>query len=462
MTPLLDWRSVRHRVLAPALLLLLTGGAPEAVAQGRDRPAEWLGHYLRIDTSNPPGNEQRAAALLRGVLHREGIATRLYVNPVGRTSLYARLQAARPRAGALVLLHHMDVVPAGEGWTAPPFDGALRGGALWGRGAVDDKSLGIAHLAALIDLKRSGARLTRDVIFLAVADEEAGGGGGTAWLLESHPELFEGVDAVLGEGGSNRAYRERIAWWGIEVAQKRPLWLEVSAGGRPGHGSTLNLHTAPHRLIRALERVVNRPPLFRLVPEVRAYFQAVAPHQSPVFRRIVAELDQILELERPEERLLPGLPTYLADSIQVNVLAAGERINAVPDRASARLDVRLLPDTDDVAFLEELRELLGNGIGVEVLLSAPRVEPSPNDHPVYRCVEGALSSSAPVVPAFIPGVTDSRYFRERGIPAYGFSPFALDGETLRGIHGPDERIPLASFRTGVETMKRVLRACATG
>lgn len=462
MAPLLNCLTVRRRVLAPALLLLLAGGAPGGAAQPLTGPAEWLGLYLRIDTSNPPGNEHRAAALLRRILHREGIATRLFVSPEGRANLHARLEAARPRAGALLLIHHMDVVPAGEGWTAPPFDGAVRGGALWGRGAVDDKSLGIAHLAALLDLKRSSAALTRDVVFLAVADEEAGGGGGTAWLLESHPELFEGVDAVLGEGGNNRAYRERLAWWGIEVAQKRPLWLEVRAGGRGGHGSTLNLHTAPHRLIRALERVVNRPPAFRVAPEVRAYFEAVAPHQSPAFRRVVAELDRILATARPEERLLPGLPTYLADSIQINVLRAGERINAVPDRASARLDVRLLPDTDDDAFMEELRELLGSNIEVEVLLSAPPVEPSPADHPVFHCLESALSERAPVLPAFIPGVTDSRYFRERGIAAYGFSPFALEGAYLRGIHGADERIPLAGFQDGVETMKRVLRACATG
>lgn len=438
---------------------LATAGAGEPRVS---EPVDWLQSYLRIDTSNPPGNEHLGAAFLRQVLREEGFETRLIVTPTGRTNLYARLAAAAPGEGALVLLHHIDVVPPGDGWSSDPFSGEIRQGSVWGRGAVDDKSLGIAHLAAIVDLKRQGVRPRRDVIFLAVADEESGGENGAAWLLDTYPDLFPPGSAVLGEGGQNRAYGDHLAWWGIEVAQKRPLWLRATASGRGGHGSILNLHTAPHRLIRGLGRLVDRQPELRVSPEVRAYFEAVAPMESTRFNTILAELDDIVASPAPGRRLLPGLPTFLADTIQVNVVDAGSRINVAPAEVSALIDVRMLPDTDADALLAELQNLVGDKVRLEVLVRSPRVEPSPTDHPVYRCLERELSPRAPVVPAFIPGVTDSRHFRGHGIPAYGFSPFVLQGEPLRGIHGPDERIPVELFERGVETTKRLVRACATG
>ncbi len=461
---MLHFRTVLGRGLPPGLLLLLVvlaggtlGSSPPAPAE----PVRWLADYIRIDTTNPPGDEHRAAAYLRRILHAEGVATRLLVSPEGRPSLYARLDSGH-EGGALVLHHHMDVVPAEEGWSVDPFGGEISEGFVWGRGAVDDKSLGIAHLAAFLDLKRRGTPLARDVVFLAVADEESGGKGGTGWLLAHHPELFEGVAAVLGEGGSNRGYGERLAWWGVEVAQKRPLWLRVTAHGRGGHGSSLNLHTAPHRLVRALARLVDRPLDYRVTAEARSYFEAVAPLQGGRFRTVAERLDEIVASDSPERRLLPGLPNYLLDSVQVNAIAAGDRINVAPEKAEALVDVRLLPDTDQEAFLAGLRETLGERVQVEILLDSPPVAPSPTDGEIYRCLEKALSEAAPVVPAFIPGVTDARYFRLRGIAAYGFSPFVIDGADLGGIHGADERIPVAAFERGVETMIRVTRACVAG
>lgn len=164
----------------PAILCTLSVvfalGFGKTVLEG---PALWLQHYLQIDTTNPPGNEEQAAHFLSRILHQEGIATQLIYGPHGRPSLYARLEADNPTEGALVLLHHMDVVPAGEGWSGDPFSGALANGLIWGRGAIDDKSLGVAHLAAFIELGRRRVPLSRDVVFLAVPDEETGGTLGT-------------------------------------------------------------------------------------------------------------------------------------------------------------------------------------------------------------------------------------------------------------------------------------------
>ena len=232
---------LRAALLACGLLLVPAGSLPSAAPatapstpadSGLSEAALWLRDYLRIDTTNPPGGERQSAAFLASILHRAGIPTRTFFTPEGRASLYARLPATvagQGSATSLVLLHHMDVVAPGPGWTVDPFGGTVAEGRLWGRGAVDAKSLGIAHLAALIDLQRSRTPRHRDVVFLAVADEESGGAQGTGWLLDHHPELFEDVAAVLNEGGANLVLRGNLQWWGIEVAQKRPLWLEVTA-----------------------------------------------------------------------------------------------------------------------------------------------------------------------------------------------------------------------------------------
>jgi acetylornithine deacetylase/succinyl-diaminopimelate desuccinylase-like protein len=441
--------------LAPAVV-----AAPATPAASLSAEARWLQEYVRLDTRNPPGGEHRGAAYLASLLRREGIAHRLYVTPDGRTNLWAHLPAADSAAGTVVLLHHMDVVAPGEGWTAEPFGGEVREGALYGRGALDAKSLGVAQLAAVIDLHRRGRPLRRGIALLASADEEAGGGRGVGWLSEAHPELFRGVEAVVNEGGANRKVAGKLLWWGIEVAQKRPLWLEVEATGRPGHASALQPWSAAHELVRALARLLALPPVWRVTPAARQYLRAVAPLHNPHWRSVFTRIDEVIAPEGPREGLLPGMANLFLDSVQVTVLEAGAQINVIPDRARARIDIRLLPDTDAAAFLARVREALGPEIEARVLVESPPSAPSPNTNAVYRELADALDGEAPVVPVMIAGFTDSRYFRERGIPAYGFSPFTLEGDALRGIHGPDESIPLAEFDRGVERMKRLLRALA--
>ena len=450
-----------RRLFVLLLCAVILAPASGASAPELSEAARWLQAYLRIDTSNPPGREHLAAAWLAGILHREGIPTRLLVTPQGRTNLWARLSSPRSGGRAVVLLHHMDVVPAGPGWTAGPFSGEVRDGRLWGRGALDDKSLGIAQLAAFVDLKRRRAPLERDVVFLAVADEESGGGQGTAWLLSRHPDLFRGVEAVLGEGGRAQVGAGgKILWWGIEVAQKRPLWLEVATSGRGGHGSGLNPESANHQLVLALSRLLQRPARWRVTSPARDYLRAIAPLHSGPLRRTLANVDAVVTESGPREFLLPGMANLFLDTVQVTVLDGGERVNVIPERAKARIDVRLLPDTDAEAFLRDVRSTLGDDCRVEVLVTSPPAPPSPAAGRLYEALRRVLGESAPVVPTFIPGFTDSRLFRERKIPAYGVAPFALAGDDLRGIHNPDERIPLDELDRGVERLRRVVWAYA--
>lgn len=443
-----------------AVLLLVCSLASAPVgAEALSREAGWLADYLRLDTTNPPGREAEAAAFLSELLQRAGIASERHVTPAGRTSLVARLPATVPDAPWIALVHHLDVVPAGDGWSAPPFGGEVRDGYLVGRGAVDTKSLGIAHLAAMLDAARLPER-RRGLLLVAVADEENGGGEGMGWLVARRPELFAGVEAALGEGGLNRTVLGRTFFFGLEVAQKRAYWLELAARGRAGHGSSLNPDSAAHELVRALARLLEQPVEWKLQAPVRDFFRAYAALE-PARRGAAFDPDTAVGADGPAAWVPPGWWGLLRDTVQVTTLAAGERPNVVAAQAQARLDLRLLPETDAEAFLAALRATVGERIAVEIALATPPSPPSPVGTAVWRALERALADRAPVLPALIPGITDSRFLRQRGIPAYGFSPFELEALEMLRVHGPDERIPLDRFDAGVARMRRVVRELLT-
>jgi acetylornithine deacetylase/succinyl-diaminopimelate desuccinylase-like protein len=361
----------------------------------------------------------------------------------------------------LLLLHHTDVVAPGPGWHYPPFAGEIHAGRLYGRGALDDKSLGIAELAAFLDAARATHR-QRDVILLAVPDEERGGAEGTSWLLRAHPELFKGVEGVLNEGGANRRVNGRLLWWGIEVAQKRPLWLQVNARGRGGHGAGFNPQSAPHQLVQALARVVARPLHWRVTQATRDYLAALAPLHNAGWQQLMRTPDRVIQPSGPTAALLPGMENLFLDTVQINVLTGATQINVVPAVASAQIDVRMLPDTDGAALLADIQAALGKAIDIDVLLTEPPALPSRRDTTLHRLLERVLTPEGPVVPFFSPGFTDSRHFRRMGIPAYGISPFTLEPQDVLGIHGIDEHIPLDAFDRGTDRLRRVVGLWVSG
>ncbi len=454
------WWLVAVAVVVAAGLWVGSAAHGRSGNAARSEGARWLRDYLRIDTSNPPGREHRAAAFLADILHRERIPTRLLVTPDGRANLYARLPAhGEPVGGPLVLTHHMDVVPAGPGWSVEPFSGAVVDGRMWGRGAVDIKSLGIAQLATMVDLKRRGVSLARDLVFVGVADEETGGAQGMGWLIEQFPELFADVWAVYNEGGMGHAVGERVLWWEVEVAQKRPLWLRATTHGRGGHGSGFHPRSSVHKLIAGLDRLIAMPTQYRVTAPVRDFLGALAPYHGKRPKRIFSDLDRYIQPDGPTEPMLPGITNLFVDTIQVTVLEGSTAINVIPAEASALIDIRMLPDTDAEALLARVREALGERINVEVLVTSPPSPPSPRDHPAYRAIVTELGEIAPVVPSFMSGFTDSRHFRERGVPAYGLSPFALTAEDRMGIHSADEAISIERLDRGIERMIHIVETC---
>lgn len=388
-----------------------------------------LSDYIRIDTSNPPGNESAGARLLQRVLTDAGIESQLLGKDPARQSLYARLKSGSPEK-ALLLLHHIDVVPATpQEWTVSPFSGERANGYIWGRGALDDKSLGVAELMAFRELKKRGAKLTRDVIYLAVSDEETGGLRGTAELLVEYPQLFADVGLVINEGGTNRTVVDNVRAWGIEVQQKQPLWLRVTCSGSAGHGST-------------------------------------PPQDGGAIARLVEVLSDIRRIELPAVAPTAGKSENFAsasfltrDTITMTEIHGGSNVNSIPANAYADLDCRVLPQNSTEALRQKLVGVVGDRGRVEVLLQGEPVAASPSDTPLFRIIAEEMSTSAPgstVLPILSPGTTDSRYFRARGATAYGIAPFKFNYYDGATIHGVDERIRMRNFAEGVRLVRRIV------
>lgn len=451
-------------VLAGLLALSLTACGEATAAPENPLHLEarnLLVEYIRIDTSNPPGNETLGATWFRDLLSNEGIDARLVGSDPARQSVWARLESGS-NAPALLLLHHIDVVPADASeWKVPPFAGETSDGYIWGRGSIDDKSVGIAHLMAFLDLHRSRLALRRDIVFLAVADEEAGGLRGAGELLESNPEIFENVGFVINEGGLNLTIVDRVSFWGIEVDQKVPLWLRLTATGEGGHGAAPPADGgAALKLVEALHALQQLPLETRLVPSVERYFHAVAPARPGERGRTLAGIREAMDSPRMIEQLPESYRLVLSDTMVVTRLEAGSSTNSVPSSATGEIDMRLIPGSDPEPKLDEIRALLPAGIEVEVLLSGPTAPASPIDNDLYRILSEEMLASEPGSisgPLVTGGTTDSRFFRRRGVVAYGVSPFKINYYDAAGVHGANERIRSAFFNEGVDLMRNVVR-----
>ncbi|MBI2214396.1 MAG: M20/M25/M40 family metallo-hydrolase [Acidobacteria bacterium] len=420
--------------------------------------------YLKIDTSNPPGNETTGAEFLRAILAKEGIDAKLVGPDAARKSVWARLESGSSKP-ALLLMHHIDVVPVAEKeWSVAPFSGEKANGYIWGRGALDIKSLGIAHLMAIIDIKRRGVPLDRDIVFLGVADEETGGKAGVQALLERQPELFKGVGFVLNEGGANITVVDRIESWGIEVDQKVPLWLRLTAKGEGGHAAMPPPDGgATRKLIEAASAVSAIPMRTELHPSVETFFKSIAPTKPGKRGQVLS--DPRRHIGTPQIAELPyGLQLLLRDTLVLTRLEAGTSTNAVPDIATADVDIRLLPGSDPSDLIRQVKQVVGSLAEVEVLLSGPTAPASPVDTELYTALEKVLRSAAPkskVGPMVSAGTTDSRYFRRRGIVAYGFSPFKVNYYDGATVHGSDERIRIRFFLEGVALTRQIVSSfCA--
>ena len=451
-------------------LLLLSAVPFEATAQLdlqslQDEAVQWLQEYIRINTVNPPGNETAAAEFFARIFEAEGIEYEMAESAPGRGNIWARLEGGDEPG--IVLLHHMDVVPADERfWSSDPLSGELRDGYVYGRGALDTKTSGILHLATFLALHRTETPLNRDVVFMATADEEAGGFFGAGWLVENRPELFDDVGFLLNEGGGGNDVDGTVNF-GLEVTQKVPYWLRLTATGEPGHGSRPLVTYASAELIEALDRLRRHEFPARVIPAVEEHFRGMAARHPEPWRSRFADFASVIEepgVLRELQLYNPGLHALTRNTCSITRFEGSGKINVVSPEVWAEVDCRLLPDQDPDEWLDEVREVLGLEIEVEVLMGfTPAVSSSDTD--LYRTVRDVTLETFPdagFVPQVVGGFTDSHFFRDLDITSYGYSATATPAEDAGGVHGNDERVTEENVRRGVEmTLKILERFAAT-
>jgi acetylornithine deacetylase/succinyl-diaminopimelate desuccinylase-like protein len=424
------------------LLLILSAGANCVRAQEPPKPdltkvadeaVGWLTDLLRLDTTNPPGNELAACRYLAGILELEGIPAEVLESAPGRGVVIARLKASAvpDPSRALLLLGHVDVVGVQkEKWSVDPFGGVSKDGFLYGRGAIDDKGMVVANLAALVSLKRSGARLDRDVIFLAEGDEEQGGEYGIEFAINKYWDKIAAAFAI-NEGGRVTVKDAKVQYVGIQASEKIPVNVAVIATGPSGHASMPRKDNPVVHLAAAIAKIGAYQPPARPSTIARRYFEQLAKVEDPETAKWMRALetgDRIDHAARWLSEASPMWNSMLRDSIAPTILRAGIRSNVVPSEARATLNVRLLPGDSIEALVEELKKLVNDPqIRFEVeQASRQPAPPSPLDSDLYRTIERVTASVFPnamVLPFLSTGATDSAQLRLRNVQAYGLLPF---------------------------------------
>jgi acetylornithine deacetylase/succinyl-diaminopimelate desuccinylase-like protein len=429
----------------------------------QDEAVAWLQAYIRLDTQNPPGNEILGARFFAEIFDAEGIPYEVAESAPGRGNIWARLEGGDEPA--VVLLHHMDVVPAdARYWSVDPLSGVKRDGYIYGRGALDTKTSGILNLAAFLALHRSGVPLTRDVLFVATADEEAGGAYGAGWLVENRPEIFDGVGFLLNEGGGGEKVGDEVQF-GVEVTQKVPYWFHLKAVGEPGHGSRPGASSSVTEMIEALERLRLHAFEPRIIAAVDAHLKGIADGQPEPWRTRFRDMASWIHRPGvlPELQAYdPGLHALTRNTCSITRLMGSDKINVVPPEAGAEVDCRLLPDQDPEAFVAELRSVLGPEVQIETIMGfTPAVSTTDTDlYHILREVTLETFSGAPFVPQVQGGFTDSHFFRDLGIVSYGYEATATPQADASGVHGNDERVTEENVRRGVEMTVEIVRRFA--
>jgi acetylornithine deacetylase/succinyl-diaminopimelate desuccinylase-like protein len=404
-----------------------------------DETVQLFQEYLSIDSSNPPGDVSGAAEFYRKVLTEAGIPVELHWThrPTGRVNVIARLSgsgAKRP----LMLLNHMDTVPVDlSAWSVDPFGGVRKDGYIYGRGALDMKNFGIVQLMTMLVLQRSSSPLARDVVFVAVADEEVSGELGAGWIADNKWDEIN-AEYVLDEGGFGTegffTSDDRLIF-SVGVAEKKVLWLKLSVSGTEGHGSMPPKENANFILAQALSRVASYETPERITPVVQEMIRklghlADTPYNNALRRNTIS---------------LTVMKGYVGDPPKSNV---------IPSRAEAVLDCRLLPDQDPDEFVAELKQIIDDPrVKLDYIEKPQESIVSPFDTELFRVIESELPHLFPgslVLPHLIIYGTDSRLFRPRGAICYGFFPGPVTMAEYRSIHGNDERVRESSLRKAVQ------------
>jgi acetylornithine deacetylase/succinyl-diaminopimelate desuccinylase-like protein len=425
-------------------------------------PAELLQELIRFDTTNPPGAERACIERIGALLTAGGVEWQTYAAKPERPNLVARLPGG-PGPG-LVLQGHVDVVTTvNQRWTQPPFGGELIDGWIWGRGALDMKNGVAMMVSAFLRAKGEGVRLPGDLLLVVLADEEAGGLEGAAWLTDNHPELFAGVRHTIGEGGGYSNIVGGVRFYPIMVSEKRGCQLLLTFRGPGGHGSlpmrggaiaklgevllTLNRSRLPVHLTAAVKL------------QLEAMRNALSGELADSFARLLdpAQTDAVLDRMGVAGR---SLDATLHNTVNATIVEGGLKINVIPSEVRLSLDGRLLPGFGPEEMIRELRAVVGEETEIEVVkVGAAQPEPDLSGFGVLADIIRELDPEGIPVPYLVSGGTDGRHFAKLGINTYGFTPVTLPSgfDAWATIHDADERIPADALDFGTEAIFRAIQ-----
>jgi len=427
----------------------------------QDMAVDLMQKYLRINTSNPPGNEIETAKFFKTLFDQNGIQNEIFEYKPTRANIIARLKgngSKRP----LILLSHMDVVTADpNAWEVDPFSAEIRQGSIYGRGALDMKSEGLLHLMTMLILKQQNTPLSRDIIFIATADEEVHDEG-SIWLIANKSDLFKDAEYLITEGGDNLLDGSAVRYVGVDVAEKAPFWLQLTATGQPGHGSRPITDSATNRLVRAMSRIINWQTPIKLLPAVEKYFKDVAPLQQEPWRSRFSNIRESLNdstfiKELTDQREYNFL---LRNTISLTMLNGSKQTNVIPNSATCNLDVRLLPDENREDFLNALKSVIGDPtIKIENVNTFKPPNSSRVDTELFNVISEVTKANHPeaiVTTKMLSGYTESQLYRQLGIVAYGWVPFYTTPAENEGVHGNNERICVKNIREGTKEFFEVV------
>ncbi len=427
------------------------------------RPAELLQKLIQFNTTNPPGNEAECIAYIGGLLKAAGIETKIFSLDPNRPNLVAHL-SGEGRAAPLLLYGHVDVVTtANQQWTHPPFDGKLVDGFIWGRGALDMKGGVAMMVAAFLRAKMENQKLPGDVILAIVSDEEVGGDYGAKFLVEKYAEQFKGIRYAIGEFGGFTLTVGKKRFYPIQVAEKQICAMLATVHGQGGHGSMPVRGGAMARLAQFLQQLDSHQLPIHVTPAARLMFNAMSSALGGLNGLFLGQLtnpalaENILNMLGDNARVFRPL---LHNTLSPTILHGSEKINVIPSRVSVDLDGRLLPGFKPDDMLNEMRQIVGADVELEVAHFDPG--PADPDMGFFDTLAGILREVDPSgtpVPLLLSGVTDGRFFSKLGIQTYGFLPMQLpdDFNFSSVIHAADERIPAASLDFGTNAIYQALQ-----
>ncbi len=429
-----------------------------------DTAVNLLSEFIRIDTTNPPGNEEDAVLFLDGYFDKAGIPTEIFHVAPKRANLLARIPG-KNKGKPVVLLSHIDVVPAkAEEWEVPPFSGEVRDGFIYGRGAIDMKSQTICQLLAFAQLQKEGAKPERDIIYLATCDEEVGGQHGVEYMLKNVDEL-RNASFVLSEGGCIVDENGRLHAQ-VSVAEKKLSQFMIRAKGTGGHGSMPHKNSANEKVLNAAHAIMSYQWPFKPTSIVSTYLNGILKGEK-VKGFTFTSLKQTLGNKQFRD-FVENNPVYnalLRNTVTPTILKGGEKINVIPAESSISFDARLLPTESHSNFFKKIERLAGKDVEV-IPVGTGKSNPLSSGYntPYFRGIKkvvNTLMGPVPVLPFLTTGATDLRYFRNLGIPAYGFFPITLPNEELFRMHGKDERISVAALKQGLVGMYEIVKFLAT-